>query len=91
MGGEQASEVLLNLEKNKLKKEGNSLDEQGEKALKKQISENYKNQTSPYYAAARLWIDEIINPLDTRKYISAGIQASNNVPPKEFKTGVIQT
>jgi len=91
MGGDQASEVLLNLEKNKLKKEGKELDEKGEKELKKQISENYNNQTSPYYAAARLWIDEIIHPLDTRKYISTGIQASNNIYPKEFKTGVIQT
>ena len=91
MGGGQASEVLLNLEKNKLKKEGKELDQKEEKELKKQISENYENQTSPYYAAARLWIDEIIHPLDTRKYISTGIQASNNIYPKEFKTGVIQT
>ena len=91
MGGGQASEVLLNLEKNKLKKEGKELDQKEEKELKKQISENYENQTSPYYAAARLWIDEIIHPLDTRKYISTGIQASNNIYPKEFKTGVIET
>jgi len=91
MGGGQASEVLLNLEKNKLKKEGKELDQKEEKELKKQISENYEDQTSPYYAAARLWIDEIIHPLETRKYISTGIQASNNIYPKEFKTGVIQT
>ena len=91
MGGDQASEVLLNLEKNKLKKEGNDLNEQEEGDLKKKISDNYENQTSPYYAAARLWIDEIINPLDTRKYLSEGIKASNNVVIKQFKTGVIQT
>jgi len=91
MGGEQASQVLLNLEKNKLKKEGNDLDEKEEIKLKKKISDKYESQTSPYYAAARLWIDEIIHPFDTRKYISNGIEASNNVQPKEFKTGVIQT
>jgi len=91
MGGDQASQVLLNLEKNKLKKEGNNLDEKAEKKLKKQISEKYESQTSPYYAAARLWIDEIIHPFETRKYISNGIEASNNVPVKDFKTGVIQT
>ena len=91
MGGEQASQVLLNLEKNKLKKEGNDLDEKGEIKLKKKISDKYESQTSPYYAAARLWIDEIIHPFDTRKYISSGIEASNNVQPKEYKTGVIQT
>ena len=91
MGGDQASEVLLNLEKNKLKKEGSDLNEQEEGDLKKKISDNYENQTSPYYAAARLWIDEIINPLDTRKYLSEGIKASNNVVIKQFKTGVIQT
>ena len=91
MGGDQASQVLLNLEKNKLKKEGNNLDEKAEKKLKKQISEKYESQTSPYYAAARLWIDEIIHPFETRKYISNGIEASNNVPVKNFKTGVIQT
>jgi len=81
----------LNLEKNKLKKEGSDLNEQEEGDLKKKISDNYENQTSPYYAAARLWIDEIINPLDTRKYLSEGIKASNNVVIKQFKTGVIQT
>ena len=91
MGGEQASQVLLNLEKNKLKKEGNDLDEKEEIKLKKKISDKYESQTSPYYAAARLWIDEIIHPFDTRKYISSGIEASNNVQPKEYKTGVIQT
>ena len=91
MGGDQASEVLLNLEKNKLKKEGSDLNEKEEGDLKKKISDDYENQTSPYYAAARLWIDEIINPLDTRKYLSEGIKASNNVVIKQFKTGVIQT
>ena len=91
MGGDQASDVLLNLEKNRLKKMGNEISETKEKSLKKLIKDNYNQQTSPYYAASRLWVDQIINPLDTRKYLSIGIEVSNNNPIKEFKTGVIQT
>ncbi len=91
MGGDQASDVLLNLEKNRLKKKGEEISELKEKSLKKKIKDNYEKQTSPYYAAARLWIDQIINPLETRKFLSIGIEASNNKPIQEFKTGVIQT
>ena len=91
MGGDQASNVLLNLEKSRLEKLGKVISEKEEKVLKKKIKENYNNQTSPYYAASRLWIDQIINPLDTRKVLSIGIEASNNSSIKEFKTGVIQT
>ncbi len=91
MGGDQASNVLLNLEKNRLKKLGQVISEKEEKSLKKKIKENYNNQTSPYYAASRLWIDQIINPLETRKFLSTGIEVSNNSSIKEFKTGVIQT
>ena len=57
----------------------------------KSIQETYNNQVSPYYAASRLWIDEIIDPIDTRKYISMGIEIANNNLKGEFKTGVIQT
>jgi len=91
MGGDQASDVLLNLEKNRLKKKGEEISELKEKSLKKEIKDNYEKQTSPYYAAARLWIDQIINPLETRKFLSIGIEVSNNKPIQEFKTGVIQT
>ena len=91
MGGDQASDVLFNLEKNRLKKMGEEISETKEKSLKKTIKDNYNTQTSPYYAASRLWVDQIINPLDTRKYLSIGIEISNNNPIKEFKTGVIQT
>ncbi len=91
MGGDQASNVLLNLEKSRLKKLGKLISEKEEKSLKKKIKENYNKQTSPYYAASRLWVDQIINPLDTRKFLSIGIEASNNSSIKEFKTGVIQT
>ena len=91
MGGDQASDVLFNLEKNRLKKMGEEISETKEKSLKKTIKDNYNNQTSPYYAASRLWVDQIINPLETRKYLFMGIEISNNNPIKEFKTGVIQT
>ena len=91
MGGDQASDVLLNLEKNRLKKMGEEISETKEKSLKKLIKDNYNQQTSPYYAASRLWVDQIINPLDTRKYLSTGIEVINNNHIKEFKTGVIQT
>jgi len=91
MGGDQASNVLFNLEKNRLNKKGEEISKSDEIKLKKKIIDNYNKQTSPYYAASRLWIDEIINPLDTRKYISTAIEASNNCPIKEFKTGIIQT
>jgi len=91
MGGEQASKVLLNLEETKLKKTGTDLTKEKKNELLKSIQEKYNYQMTPYYAAARMWIDEIIDPLDTRQYISKGIEIANNNPKKEFKTGVIQT
>ena len=91
MGGEQASKVLLNLEKNKLEKMGQNLSKNEQSKLEESIKLKYNNQMSPYYAASRMWIDEIIDPIDTRKYISIGIECANNNNKKEFKTGVIQT
>jgi 3-methylcrotonyl-CoA carboxylase beta subunit len=59
--------------------------------LLKTITDRYTKQTEPYYAAARLWVDAIIDPIDTRKWISMGIEAANHAPiTKEFKTGVIR-
>jgi 3-methylcrotonyl-CoA carboxylase beta subunit len=91
MGGEQASKVLLNLEEMKIKKEGKKLNTSQKRTLLESIQNKYNNQMSPYYGAARMWIDEIIDPLDTRRYISMGIEAANNNEKKDFKTGVIQT
>ena len=91
MGGEQASKVLLNLEEAKLKREGGILNTQERADLLTKIQEKYNNQMSPYYAASRMWIDEIIDPKDTRKYLSIGIAAAQNSKKQEFKTGVIQT
>ena len=91
MGAEQASKVLLTLEEGRLKKEDNPLNKNDRKKLLASIHERYNHQMSPYYAASRMWVDEIIDPINTRKYISKGIEIANNNPKKEFKTGVIQT
>lgn len=91
MGGEQAAKVLLQIEEAKLKKQGVEIDEVKKHELLEEIKSKYDDQTSPYYAAARLWTDGIINPLDTRKWISNGIEAANNAPiEKQFNLGIIQ-
>jgi 3-methylcrotonyl-CoA carboxylase beta subunit len=92
MGGEQAAKVLLQIEKSSLKSNGEEIDEKAEKELLKTITDRYDSQTSPYYAASRLWVDAIIDPLETRKVISMGIEAANNSPIKEaYNPGVIQS
>jgi acetyl-CoA carboxylase carboxyltransferase component len=74
-----------------LKKEGKEITPEAEKALLDKIINRYDAQTSPYYAAARLWVDAIIDPVDTRMVISEGIAAANNNPEvRELKTGVFQ-
>jgi 3-methylcrotonyl-CoA carboxylase beta subunit len=91
MGGEQAAKVLLQIEKSKLKKEGTKTDPKKEKKLLEQIKSRYDKQTRSYYAAARLWTDAIIDPLDTRKWISMGIQAANHAPnDRKFNMGILQ-
>ena len=92
MGGEQAAKVLLQIEKASLKARDEKIDEKSEKKLLKTITERYNTQTSPYYAASRLWIDAIIDPLETRKVISIGIEAANHAPIKKaYNPGVIQS
>jgi acetyl-CoA carboxylase carboxyltransferase component len=67
------------------------VDQEGEKKLFTTIRDRYEKQTSPYYAAARLWVDALIDPVDTRHIISEGIKAANHNPRQsEFKTGVFQ-
>ena len=91
MGGAQAAKVLLQIETASLKKKGEKITVKKEKEILKTITDRYNKQISPYYAAARLWTDGIINPLDTRKWISMGIEAANNAPiEKKFNLGVIQ-
>lgn len=91
MGGEQAAKTLLQIQVASLKAKGETIDPEKEQALLTKITERYNNQTSAYYAAARLWVDDIIDPLDTRKVISEGIAAANHAPIiKEWRAGVFQ-
>lgn len=91
MSGNSAAKVLLQIETASLKKEGKEITEEVEKELFDRIKARYDNQISPYYAAARIWTDAVIDPLDTRKWISMGIEAANHAPiEKPFNLGVIQ-
>ena len=91
MSGKSAAKVLLQIETASLKKLGQKITPKLEKELYKKIKSRYDEQVSPYYAASRLWTDAIIDPLDTRKWISMGIEAANNAPiKKKFNLGVIQ-
>jgi 3-methylcrotonyl-CoA carboxylase beta subunit len=91
MGGEQAAKTLLQIQVASLKAKGEVIDPEKEQALLKEIMEKYDKQTSAYYAAARLWVDEIIDPAETRNVISEGIAAANHAQDnKDFKVGVFQ-
>ena len=91
MGGTQAAKVLAQIEAASLKNKGEVVDEAKEKELFDKIKAKYDAQVSPYYAASRLWTDAIIDPLDTRTWISMGIEAANHSPiEKKFNLGVIQ-
>ena len=91
MGGAQAAKVLLQIETASLKSKGEELSQEDEKALFEKIKQRYDDQISPYYAAARIWTDAIIDPLDTRKWISMGIEAADHAPiEKKFNLGVLQ-
>jgi len=91
MGGTQAAKVLAQIEASSLKAKGETVDEKTEQALFDKIKARYDAQVSPYYAAARLWTDAIVDPLETRTWISMGIEAANHAPiEKPFNLGVIQ-
>ena len=91
MSGNSAAKVLLQIEKSSLNKKGESLAKKDEDKLFEKIKSRYDEQVSPYYAAARLWTDAIIDPLETRKWISTGIAAANHAPiSKDFNMGVLQ-
>jgi len=92
MGGTQASKVLLSIRSRQLAKQGEELSEEEEEELLADIQDRYEEQTTPYYAAARLWVDEIIDPADTRARLSQGLRMANLNPEREpFNPGVIQT
>jgi acetyl-CoA carboxylase carboxyltransferase component len=91
MGGQQAAKVLTQIRVSSLKKEGKEITEEEQKKILKEISERYEHQTDVRYAAARLWVDAVINPIETRERISKAIESANHNPDiEEFKTGVIQ-
>lgn len=91
MGGEQAAKTLLQIQVAAMKAKGKEVSAEDEKRLLDEIKGKYEKQTTPYYAAARLWVDAIIDPVETRKVISEGISAANHNPHiEEFKTGVFQ-
>ena len=91
MGGTQAAKVLAQIEASSLKAKGEVIDEVKEKELFDKIKARYDEQVSPYYAASRLWTDAIIDPLETRNWISMGIEAANHAPiERQFNLGVIQ-
>ena len=91
MSGNSAAKVLLQIEKASLEKQGKKITKKDEEELYNTIKSRYDSQTSPYYAAARLWTDGVIDPLETRTWISLGIEAANHAPiEKKFNLGVIQ-
>ena len=91
MGGEQAAKTLLQIQVASLKAKGKEISAEDEKKLLDEITQRYFDQTTPYYAAARLWVDAIIDPAETRTLIAEGINAANhNKDIAEFKMGVVQ-
>ncbi|NHF59223.1 acyl-CoA carboxylase subunit beta [Flavobacteriaceae bacterium TP-CH-4] len=91
MSGNSAAKVLLQIEKSSLKKKGETITDAKEKELFDKIKQRYDNQISPYYAASRIWTDAVIDPLETRKWISMGIEAANHARiGKSFNMGILQ-
>ena len=91
MGGAQAAKVLAQIEEATLQRKGEEITPERHAEILKNIEERYDKQTSPYYAAARLWTDAVIDPLETRTWIGMGIEAANHAPiEKPFNLGVIQ-
>lgn len=91
MSGASAAKTLLQIRVNALKGQGKTISKEEENKLLREITDQYNNQLSPYYAASRLWVDGVIDPLETRTVISMGIEAANNAPLEKFNVGVIQT
>ncbi|MEO8761939.1 MAG: carboxyl transferase domain-containing protein [Bacteroidia bacterium] len=92
MGGAQAAKVLVQIEVASLKAKGEEITPEKEAELYNKTKDKYDIQTTPYYAASRLWLDAIIDPIDTRKWLSMGIEAANHAPiTKAYNVGVIQT
>ena len=92
MGGAQAAKVLLQIEVASLKAKGETITPEREAEMFNRIKSKYDEQTSPYYAASRLWLDAVIDPVDSRKWISLGLEAASNAPAERaYSVGVLQT
>jgi len=91
MSGASAAKTLLQIRVASLKSQGKEITKEEESALLKEITDRYNEQLSPYYAAARIWVDGIIDPIETRKVVSMGIEAAEHAPVEKFNVGVIQT
>jgi acetyl-CoA carboxylase carboxyltransferase component len=91
MSGAAAGKTLFQIQESALKAKGQEINEEEKNDLLKSIEDRYNEQLSPYYAAARLWVDGIIAPEETRKVISMGIEAANEKPILDrYNVGVIQ-
>jgi acetyl-CoA carboxylase carboxyltransferase component len=91
MSGAAAAKTLLQIRVSALKQQGKKISKEEEENLLAEIVNRYNNQLSPYYGAARLWIDGVIDPMKTRETISMGIEAANHAPIEKFNVGIIQT
>lgn len=92
MGGAQAAKTLLQIQTATMKSKGQQISAEEEKALLDKITERYNSQMSPYYAASRLWVDEIIDPAATRDYIAMSLESADHAPiTRDFSVGIIQT
>lgn len=91
MSGASAAKTLLQIRVNTLKAQGKQITKEEEESLLKEITDRYNEQLSPFYAASRIWVDGVIDPLETRNVISTGIEAANHGIVEKFNVGVIQT
>ena len=91
MGGTQAAKVLTQIQVASLKNKNKAPNKAAEEKLFEETKSKYDKQTSAYYAAARLWVDAIIDPVETRQFISKGIEMANHCKVEKFNVGVIQT
>lgn len=91
MSGASAAKTLLQIKVATLKAKGEEITEEAENKLLKEITDKYNQELNPLYAASRLWVDGIIDPLETRKVISMGIEAANHAPVEKYNVGVLQT
>jgi 3-methylcrotonyl-CoA carboxylase beta subunit len=91
MSGNSAAKTILQIRVSAMKAQGKTISPEEESQILKEITDRYNEQLSPYYAAARLWVDGVIDPLETRNVISMGISAANHAAIERFNVGVIQT